>query len=167
MGSELTLISSCLPSSTTLPPAAMRPPANSTSNKVSPYLEKSSSALSRPFTPACRFLSRLSWSVVSTSLASSKISTTAVAKEAGSKGTAIFLLRVLIWAPLQHTSEVDLTHGRQQQRKQLFRATKVRLSDTIFDIKSRMGARNMTQQPHQRFSDCKSKRLTQGLASLL
>ena len=40
-------MSSFFPSSTTLPPAAKRPPANKTSKSVSPYREKSSAVASR------------------------------------------------------------------------------------------------------------------------
>ena len=43
-------MSSFFPSSTTLPPAANRPPANKTSKSVSPYREKSSAVASRTWT---------------------------------------------------------------------------------------------------------------------
>ncbi len=46
----LTFVSSFFPSSTTLPPAANRPPANKTSKSVSPYREKSSAVASRTCT---------------------------------------------------------------------------------------------------------------------
>ena len=91
----LTLVSSFLPSGAKVPPDAIRPPANSTSNRVSPYLEKSSSVVSRTLTALWRFFSRLS-----SSRLSSKMVTTASAKEPGSRATAIFRFLVLIVTPL-------------------------------------------------------------------
>mmetsp|Transcript_4435 Transcript_4435/g.10719 ORF Transcript_4435/g.10719 Transcript_4435/m.10719 type:complete len:266 (+) Transcript_4435:731-1528(+) len=75
------------------PPAVMRPPAYSTSNRVSPYREKSSEDVSRTLQPADNFSATVSPSV------SSKMATTALAKEAGSSGTAIFRFLVLIVTP--------------------------------------------------------------------
>ncbi len=186
----LTFVSSFFPSSTTLPPAAKRPPANKTSKSVSPYREKSSAVASRTcahcttsaslrmhagaaklqlayaarammtvawafcmsismqfaacncrhcmtlacmnvsaaritagcclqgqgegitFTPARRLVSRSS-----PSFWSSKMATTASAKDPGSRATAMFLLRVLICTPLQHSPSLSAVQHERAGRR--------------------------------------------------